>query len=261
MGVSETLERLLLQRSAATGLRVVETVALTPHMRRVQFEGQDLTRFADHDNLHVRLMLPPDRAPRRDWLEIDRAGLVIRSNRFVPLYRKYTIRSIAPDQGRVSIDFVLHGDAGPGSAWASRAAPGDVVGMIGPGGLGIATADHYLIAGDETALPAIARILEILPASATGDVVIEVGGAEDELPLHVPPSMILRWVHRGSAPGDLPGAIAALGWQRQGRAFAWIGAEFAAVRDIRRHLEAQGMARKDMLAVAYWRRQGPARRD
>lgn len=88
--------------------------------------------------------------------------------------RTYTIRRIHAQQGWFEVDFVLHEDAGPGSRWAAQATKGQQIGLSGPGGRTASPAGWMLLAGDETALPAIARIGEALPAATTGVVIIEV---------------------------------------------------------------------------------------
>ncbi|MCE3544330.1 siderophore-interacting protein, partial [Escherichia coli] len=77
--------------------------------------------------------------------------------------RVYTIRTIDIERGEVDIDMVVHpGNDTPGSTWALNAKPGGIVGMTGPGGGSVEDAGRYLLVGDETALPAIGRILETL---------------------------------------------------------------------------------------------------
>jgi NADPH-dependent ferric siderophore reductase len=258
--LTRLLERVLLRRSETWGLRVVATRQVTPHMLRIEFAGTQLGRFATDGNLHVRLLLPPPRAARAAWLEIGRDGRARRAaGGPEPVYRKYTIRTIDAASGRLAIDFVLHGDTGPGSAWAARARPGDVIGMIGPGGRGVPAAAWLLLAGDETALPAIGRILEALPADARGIALIEVAGAAEQQDLRAPANMTLRWLHRhGAAAGTttlLADAVREVVFPPEGTVFAWAAAEFTAIRDIRAYLrQTRKLDRQSHLAVAYWRR-------
>lgn len=257
------LERLVTaRRSDLQGLRVIATRRITPHMLRVTFEGSGLEPFATDENLHVRLYLPPPGASREDWLIIDRNWRARpRDDAVKPVLRKYTLRTIDPAARRAEIDFVLHGDGGPASAWAMSARPGDIVAMIGPGGRGIRMAEWILIAGDETALPAIGRILEQLPDSACGAVLVEVAGSEEEQALRVPENMQMRWLHRGgAAPGTtrlLCEAIEAVTWPTDGRSvFAWVGTEAAAAQSIRSHLrKVRRLDKSEQLVVAYWRRE------
>lgn len=254
--VTDFLEHLLLRRARAVPLRVRGAGLLTPHMMRVEFEGDDIAHLATDGNLHVRLLLPPEGARRDDWLSIDASGRV--DGGASPVYRKYTIRRIDAAAGRLWIDFVLHGDAGPGSAWAARARPGDLVGAIGPGGRSVEPADWYLIAGDETALPAIGRIAGFLPADAKGIVLAEIAGPAEEQDLRLPAGMVLRWLHRGAAPGTvllLPPAVAGVAIPDLGSIFIWVGAEYEAAAHIRGGLrKTRKVDKSNSLVVPYWRR-------
>jgi NADPH-dependent ferric siderophore reductase len=158
----------------------------------------------------------------------------------------------------VEIDFVLHGD-GPAATWAATAAPGAVLGVAGAGALGDRPAAAMLLAGDETALPAIHRILGNLPPTTRGVVLVEVAGPAEEQPLPAPPGMTVRWLHRnGTGPGEttlLPDAVAALDRPEGDDVFVWVGAESGAVRSIRSDLRGRwGLGRSQHHAIGYWRR-------
>ena len=157
---------------------------LTPSMQRLRFIGRDLRHFATNDNLHVRLHFPA--ALPGEGVET----------------RYYTIRRINADEGWFDVDFVLHED-GPGSNFARFAEPGAVCGVSGPCGLGVKPARRYLLAGDETALPAMARIAETLPSDASGHILIEVPVSGDRIDIDVPQGMIVEWFCR-DAPENTP---------------------------------------------------------
>ena len=157
----------------------------------------------------------------------------------LPVLRTYTPRRFDPAGRELDIDFVLHDRGGTASTWARRARPGDrIVVAAGRGRyLPDPTADWHLVAGDETALPAIATIVAALPAGTRGMVFVEVAGPDERLPLDSPADLHTTWLYRdGAAPGealeralrraDLPAG--------DGRVF--VAAEAAAVRRIRRHL-------------------------
>jgi NADPH-dependent ferric siderophore reductase len=172
--------------------------------------------------------------------------------------RSYTARRQDPDAALVEIDFVLHGD-GPAAAWAGAAVPGAVLGVAGAGALGDRPAAHLLLAGDETALPAISRILSAAPDTIHGIALIEVGGAAEEQPLRAPAGVAVHWLHRGDTPpGEstlLVEAVAGLDRPEGDDVFAWVGAESAAVRAIRADLRGRwGLGRAQHHAIGYWRR-------
>ena len=241
-------------------MTVADIIDVTPHMRRIRLQGETLTRFASSRNLHCKLLIPPaGRTP--EWPSMDRHG------RFVwpagpgrPVVRKYTIRAVDPAAGWLDIDFVLHADAGPGSAWAAGARRGDVLGLVGPGGRSVLPAKHYFLAGDETALPAIARLLETLPAQSQGLALIEVSGPEEHQEIANRTAIRVRWLHRGTAPAGttplLPDAIAALPIPADGDAlFVWVSCEFAGFKAIRRYLRNEWRLSKEAhLVTSYWRK-------
>lgn len=242
-------------------MRVMGARDLTPRMRRVTLAGQDLARFA-HGGLHIRLLFPPAHLAVPVWPTLGEDGRIVWPTGDARLAaRVYTIRAIDVARGEVEVDFVMHeGDAYPGAGFAATARPGDIVGMTGPGGGGLAAADWYLFAGDETALPAIGRMLEELPATARAVVRIEVTDAADELPLASPASLDLAWLHRGAAEAGtttlLEEAVRAVAIPDDGReVFVWAGCEHKAFRAIRKYLRAErGFPRDRHMVAAYWRR-------
>jgi NADPH-dependent ferric siderophore reductase len=240
-------------------MRVRRVADVTPHMRRITLAGAHLDRF-DGSNLHVKLLIPPSGLATPAWPVMGRNGIPIWPEGDERLtVRTYTIRRIDAGAGEIDIDFVRHEDAGPGAAWAERAQAGDIVGIMGPGGRGIAPAEWYLLAGDETALPAIGRMLETLSADARGIALVEVADAGEEQAIAHPPGLSLVWLPRdGAAPGtttSLVEAVRGVEWPDTDNVFAWAGAEFEAFRAIRTHWRRErGLDRHRHLAVAYWRR-------
>ncbi|WGF88244.1 siderophore-interacting protein [Marinivivus vitaminiproducens] len=240
-------------------LRVLSVRDVTPGMRRITFEGRDLERYATDSHLHCRLLIDR-RGGEPAWPWLDEDGQVTWPDEERPAMRKYTIRRIDPDAGRLDIDFVLHGDHGVGSAFAARAASGDVIGMVGPGGKGVGAAPAYLLAGDETALPAIGRILESMDGTARGFAFIEVAGERDIQDLRVPGGITIRWLPRdGAAAGTtrlLEDAVVACTSEHGVEdTFIWAGTEFDAFRAIRSHVrDALGVPNERHHVVSYWRR-------
>jgi NADPH-dependent ferric siderophore reductase len=228
-------------------------------MRRITLKGADLARFAT-GGMHVRLLLPRRRDVSPQWPVMGDDGRPRWPNgEDRPDVRIYTLRRVDAEAGEVDIDFVLHdGDGMPGARFAAEAMSGDIVGMTGPGGGDPPAADWVLLLGDQTALPAIARILENLPARSRAVVRIEVANAEEEQQLVSSASLDLRWLHRDDATSEtlLQAALADIDWPSDGRSiFCWAGCEFRDFVAIRRHFRKErGLARENHLAVAYWRR-------
>ncbi|MGA0561411.1 siderophore-interacting protein [Ancylobacter sp. VNQ12] len=255
-------------------MAVVGARQVTPHMRRVTLAGGDVGHFDNGAGLHVRLLIPPaGRSPV--WPTPAPDGRTLWPSGEDELVRRvYTVRAIDKAAGTIDIDMVLHDDDGvhsaPGSTWAATARAGDPVGVMGPGGGMPPEADWHVLAGDETALPAIARIIEGLPAGRQVHAFIEVADKAEEQPLAGRAALSIRWLHReGTKPGTtdvLERALRAMEWPREGRGHVMVGCEHAAAKAIRALLRAErGMNPRDAHIAAYWRRgrggDDPGRRD
>lgn len=230
---------------------------ITPAMRRVTVACDDPGHFTS-GGLHVRVLIPP-RGREPVWPSVGSDSRVIwPTGEDALAKRTYTIRAIDQDRGELEIDVVLHHES-PGSVWAREARPGDRVGLLGPGGGDVIPADWYLLCGDETALPAIARIAEELPSSARASIVIEVADASERQEIASDAAIEVTWLHRDGAPAGstdlLPQAVRSIALPDQGRPFVFAGCEQAAARAIRKHLRAEKQLPKDRhLVAAYWRR-------
>lgn len=238
-------------------LQVKRTLQLTPAMRRITLGGDEIAGFGQGPNL--KLLIPPAGLSEPQWPMTGPDGKAIWPSPEVrPALRTYSLRRHDPAAGEIDIDFVLHGKHGPASRWAASARPGDLLGVGGPGGLTIRDASFYLLAGDHTAVPAIARIVENLPAHVGGEAFLEVPGPEDEQDIKTKSSVSVNWLHRnGEAAGRtrlLPDAILAMPWPNGERVFAWIGCESASVRSLRSYLRGErGLGAGQHLAIGYWR--------
>lgn len=196
-------------------VQVAQLHRLSPSFLRVTFTGAELDAFASNGvDQRIKVVLPlpgssiaefPD-GP--DWYGAWRA---LPAERQMPI-RTYTVRAARPEVREVDVDFVLHGATGPASAWAESAAIGDEVVLIGPnarfegptGGFEWhppVDASCLLIAGDETAVPAIAAIVETLPPGQRAHVLLEVPTAGDVLNLAAPAGVELTWLPRVSGDG------------------------------------------------------------
>jgi NADPH-dependent ferric siderophore reductase len=238
-------------------LTVAAVTQVTPSVRRVLLSGTEAAVAAAGPTVNVLVPRVGDLAPR--WPHVARDGRIVWPDgaHGVSL-RSYTARRQDPLAGEVEMDFVLHGD-GPAAAWAAAAEAGALLGVAGSGALGDRPAGWLLLAGDETALPAISRILAEAPPTTRGVALLEVAGPEEEQRLPAPVGVELRWLHRaGTAPGKstlLADAVAALDRPAGDDVFAWVAAESAAVRTIRADLRGRwGLGRAQHHAIGYWRR-------
>ncbi|SFF79038.1 siderophore-interacting protein [Blastococcus tunisiensis] len=197
---------------------------LSPSFLRVTFTGPDMADFSSNGlDQRIKVILPlPGRSvvdfpADPDWYGAWRALPVEEQ---MPI-RTYTIRALRPELGEVDVDFVLHGATGPASAWAETAAPGDEVVLIGPnarfpgptGGFEWhppADASCLLLAGDETAVPAICAIVETLPAGRRARVLLEVPTAADALNVAAPSGVEISWLPRWPDDGTAPAPRGAL---------------------------------------------------
>ncbi|GAA4423980.1 hypothetical protein GCM10023169_20280 [Georgenia halophila] len=204
---------------------VARVQQLSPSFVRVTFTGEDLRWFGtDRLDQRVKLVLPResdgylcdvgakdeqtilDGTWYHQWRELP--------DDVRPPFRTYTVRYVRPELAEVDIDLVVHGDAGPASRWVGSAAPGHEAVLVGPDArskdstVGIdwspGTATELLLAGDETAVPAITSILETLPADRTARAFVEVPDSADFLDVDLPEHATITWLPRGDRPhGEL----------------------------------------------------------
>jgi NADPH-dependent ferric siderophore reductase len=233
---------------------------LTPHMRRIRFAGEDLTRFAKFGGMHIRMLFPTSEVPDPLWPTLGGNGLPVwPSDDRRPVARVYTIRRLDVDAGFIDVDFLVHPGQSVGAAWAMQAVPGMKLGIMGPVGRPVRQADWYVMGADETGLPALARLLETLPASTSGVAFVEIADNAERQPIENATRIELRWLPRnGVAAGEdarLADAVRAVAWPRTGSAFGWFAAEATAARIIREHWrDMLSLGRDQTLAAAYWRR-------
>lgn len=188
---------------------VIRTAQLAPHMVRVVLGGSGFDTFvpSDFTDSYVKLVFvgdDVDTGALERPLTLDSFDALPDDQR--PVIRTLTVRRADPAAGEITIDVVVHGEHGTAGKWAANAQPGQLVHVMGPNGAYAPdpAADWHLLAGDESALPAIAAALEALPDNAVGRVFIEVAGPEHEIALRVPAGMQLNWVYRGGR-ADLVG--------------------------------------------------------
>ena len=287
-------------------VQVARLHRLSPSFLRVTFTGADLADFASNGfDQRIKVILPlpgqstADFPADPDWYGAWRA---LPAEQQMPI-RTYTIRALRPEAGEVDVDFVLHGATGPASAWAETAAVGDEVVLIGPnahfpgptGGFEWhppVDASCLLIAGDETAVPAICAIVESLPEGTRAHALMEVPTAGDALNLAAPAGVRVTWLPRRAEDGttaargllltravmaavtelaadlspaqepDLDdvdietGILWEVPTESRGAAgaYAWLAGEAGVVKGLRRHLVQEvGLPRTSVAFMGYWR--------
>ncbi len=286
---------------------VLATRRLCPSFLRVTLGGPDLDLFGtDGLDQRVKVVFPlpdgvladlddPQTVEEGRWYERWRALPDDRRNPF----RTYTVRRVRPWAHELDIDLVVHSGPGPAARWLAAVRPGDEVILVGPDARSIHShvgidfrpgpARRLLLAGDETAAPAIAAILESLPEGRTAHAFVEVPDAEDRLPLDLPPGAELTWLPRLDAEVGSRLTPAVAGWAARSTAvlraaaapapqaladvdvdvellwetpaeppdeafYAWLAGEAAVIRGLRRLLVGtHGVDRSRVAFMGYWR--------
>jgi NADPH-dependent ferric siderophore reductase len=283
--------------------RVTAITDVTPSFRRFTFGGPELAEYGDPGlDQRVKIVFPSataslDNMPTGDdwyaqWRELPEEQR--------PPFRTYTTRYVRNHVTEVDVDLVSHDVIGPASEWIANARRGDEVLILAPTtehrgvSFGIdfvppAQVDAILLAGDETAAPAIAAILEQLPRDARGVVAVELPHADDAayLPRHPgfeyrigARATAERHTHLMAAVADATAALAPAGagadveeididngilWEvprtakggaalKSARLYAWLAGEAGAIKALRRHLVAEhGVDRRAVAFMGYWR--------
>jgi len=164
--------------------------------------------------------------------------------------RDYTPRRVDTDAREIDIEFALHGHGGA-AEWARNATIGQRAIIGGPRGSMILplAMDWHLLIGDDSALPAVTRRLEELPADARVVAVLLVNAANRRT-LVTRADARIHWVDSDDALlqvlKDLP--------LQPGAGLAWGGGEAALMARVRQVLVETGMPRQAARVSAYWKR-------
>lgn len=234
-------------------LEVLRVVDITLRMRRITLGGEQLAGFISlGSDDHIKLLFAQNAA---ELAALESPTFSVKGEGPQPAMRDYTPRRIDLSRGELDIDFVLHGD-GPASTWAEQAKPGQHLHIAGPRGSMIVPDifDSYLLVGDETAIPAIARRLEELPAGRKALVVIEIADEHEKQALDSAADVQVTWVVRGQ--DELLGTVRDL-QVPEGSLYAWVATETKLSRQVRRVLLDEHKLNDEFVkAVGYWRAQG-----
>ena len=216
-------------------VRVARVNDITPNFRSVTFAGESLDGFTSLSfDDHVKFVLQREGAD--------------------PVMRDYTPRRFDANRRELTLEFALHGD-GPAADWAAGATVGQRATIAGPRGSLVIPLDYewHLLVGDETALPAIARRLEELPAGARVTVLAQVH-EEDRRVFETAADLTLQWV---TQPDELVEAMRGLDLAT-GEGYAWCAGEARVMAAVRRILVGEkGHDKHAIRAAAYWK-QGAA---
>jgi len=251
---------------------------LSPGFVRITLTGAQLNRFAAHGlDQRIKILVPAGAYPavfgdellhesewRRRWRDLPSSDR--------PALRSYTTSAVRPDLREVDLDFYVHARPGPASSWAEAATAGQRLLVSGPSSrlsenrYGIqwapGSASRVLLAGDETAFPAIRGIVQAMHPSIRATIMLEAGDPLDAawLTPDLQPHRVT--VHRrGPADGGstLLGAVEA--WIRGPGAgaaglgddfYAWLATESGQVSRLRGLLLGAGIASERVHAQGYW---------
>ncbi len=225
-------------------------------MVRVTFAGPELGGLqVDEPAASVRMLLPSPGTTELVMPAWNGNEFLLPDGRR-PVIRTFTPLRVDPEALELDLEVVVHG-SGAASEWVAAARPGAPAAISGPGrGYAIdPEAPAFLLAGDETAIPAITQLLDILPAAKPVQVFVEVAVPEARLALPDRPGTEVGWLDL--PPGAPPGATleaAVQGVDIAPGTRVWAAGEAAAVQRIRRHLFGErGLPRPQATVRGYWK--------
>lgn len=244
---------------------VAGTRRLSPGFVRVTLTGAELAGFTSAGpSDHCKLFFPDPASGIISAPRITAQGLH-RPEPGTLIVRDYTPRAFREATGEsepeLDIDFVLHGDDGPAAAWAASAGLGDPLVVGGPRGSRMPPTgvSRIILAADESALPALARWIEVLDDDVEIIAFASLSNESDAAyldPAHVQRARVV-WL--GKEPGDLERAFRGLG-PIAADAFVWAAGEAASLVPIRRYLRRElGLSADQVKVDGYWKAGEPGR--
>ncbi|GAA1359425.1 siderophore-interacting protein [Brevibacterium luteolum] len=208
--------------------------------------------YTDH---YIKLLFPPAGAEYA-WPDDAAEVLEDRTRPDAPVTRTYTLRRVDTETGEAEIDFVIHGEEGLAGPWARDAEPGDRFAFFGPGGAWAPPAGvHIVLAGDESAAPAIAAALDALPAGTSATAFIEIAHQRARFEMPEPEDATLQWVARdGATPGTALAAAVRDFTPPAGEVAYFIHGVAEMIKDLRRFLFVERGVEKSAASISgYWR--------
>lgn len=165
--------------------------------------------------------------------------------------RDFTPIDYKPQTRELTLEFALHAH-GPACDWARNAKVGDVAVIGGPKGSMIIPTDYdwHLLAGDGSAMPAMRRRLQELPAGTRATVVAAVPSASDRIPFDTQAHVTTHWLYNAA---DLVQELRKVALPA-GDGFAWCAGEAAVMAKVREVLLTErGLPREATRISAYWK--------
>lgn len=259
--------------------QVKRVTRVSPSYVRITLGADSLQHFAPHGNDHrIKLVFQHADGTYGDFGITDSPAPALTDWyskwRTLPDEQRNPIRTYTPSATRpslreIDIDFVLHQPAGPATAWAANARPGDELIVVGPdiraedstGGMDFQPhgARRLLLAADETGLPAVRNILQRLPKTTAASVFLEVPSAADCVPLPTGNAdVVVTWLVRGEHPYGERLTQSVDAWavatEISGSFYAWLAGESSTVKVIRRHLVRQcDLPPSSITFSGYWK--------
>ena len=235
---------------------VGQVTEATPRLVRVTVAGAELEGLVvEQPAASVRLLIPAA-GTKELVMPAWNGNEFLLADGSRPVIRTLTPLRVDPQSNQMDLEIVVH-EGGAVSAWALKAQTGDEAAISGPGrGYPVdPEAQGFLLAGDESAIPAIGQLLGVLPADKPVRVMIEVASPDARLELPKHPAAEVDWydLPADAPPGDaLVGAVT--GAELPASTRVWAAGEAAAMQRIRRHvLEERGLARSETWIRGYWK--------
>lgn len=234
---------------------------VVPSIRRVTLTGEELAGFTSlGPGDHLKVFLPDPATGVLSTPIVTPDGALQRPDDAVVIQRDFTPREYRPagnGRAELDVDFVLHGDAGPASAWASRAQVGDELAIGGPKGSKLPPPgiDRLILVADETALPSATRWIRLVGDDVAVTALLGVADAtvEDYFEDDVAARADIEWLPRTDGPGLVEDALRSLGPIGERTYVAMVG-EAGSLVPLRRYLRRElGLPADQVAATGYWR--------
>ncbi len=218
---------------------------------RVRLQAQNLEDFSKHQ-IHFSFVLPKIDEKSPLWPVVDKQGRTVWPKGEKKLHRAtYTVIHLDLQAGWFEVDVFVH-EGGRTNQWASQAQPGDIIGITGPSGRALPNcAQKMLIAGDETAYPAIARLINILPSTSQGSVVL-VGNGLIDYPMPVHDNFSVKHVDRTSDYEEFTQSLKTVP-QVDSDTQVWLACESKEIQAVRNHFYTEiGIDKKSSYIAGFW---------